>query len=203
MCWAADQVQLALTCATKALGKLDGFGWAAHEGLPRIDGVVVWLACSLVEARPSGDHRVLVGLINDSVVAERETCFITPAIWDRRDERSTPVSDQSTNAVPYVCRSEFATIEEALAGLASGRMVVVDDEERENEGDLLMVAEHVTPTAIKFMTRQARGWLCLTLMPERCDELGLRPMADDDGRPGPIHRHDGGARGGDNRDQCT
>lgn len=96
------------------------------------------------------------------------------------------MSDQSTNAVPYVCRSEFATIEEALAGLASGRMVVVDDEERENEGDLLMVAEHVTPTAIKFMTRQARGWLCLTLMPERCDELGLGPMADDDGRPDPF-----------------
>jgi 3,4-dihydroxy 2-butanone 4-phosphate synthase/GTP cyclohydrolase II len=72
----------------------------------------------------------------------------------------------------------FATVEEALEDIAAGRMVVViDDEDRENEGDLVMAAEHVTPDAINFMTRQAGGWICLALTPERCDELGLELMA--------------------------
>jgi 3,4-dihydroxy 2-butanone 4-phosphate synthase/GTP cyclohydrolase II len=73
---------------------------------------------------------------------------------------------------------EFATIEEALEDIAAGRMVVVvDDEDRENEGDLVMAAQFVTPDAVNFMTRQAGGWICLTLTPERCDELGLDLMA--------------------------
>lgn len=72
----------------------------------------------------------------------------------------------------------FATIDEALEDIAAGKMVVVvDDEDRENEGDLVMAAEHVTPEAINFMTRQAGGWICLALTPERCDELGLELMA--------------------------
>ena len=72
----------------------------------------------------------------------------------------------------------FATVEEALEDIAAGRMVVVvDDEDRENEGDLVMAAEHVTPDAINFMTRQAGGWICLAMTPERCDELGLELMA--------------------------
>src|SRR4051812_16973170 len=73
---------------------------------------------------------------------------------------------------------EFATIEDALEDIAGGRMVVVvDDEDRENEGDLVMAAQFVTPDAINFMTRQAGGWICLALTPERCDELGLELMA--------------------------
>src|SRR6476659_4117685 len=73
---------------------------------------------------------------------------------------------------------KFATIEEALEDIAAGRMVVViDDEDRENEGDLVMAAEHVTPDAINFMTRQAGGWICLAMTPDRCDELGLELMA--------------------------
>src|SRR3954449_6199369 len=73
---------------------------------------------------------------------------------------------------------KFATIEDALEDIASGRMVVVvDDEDRENEGDLVMAAQFVTPDAIHFMTRQAGGWICLALTPERCDELGLDLMA--------------------------
>jgi 3,4-dihydroxy 2-butanone 4-phosphate synthase / GTP cyclohydrolase II len=72
----------------------------------------------------------------------------------------------------------FSTIEEALEDISSGRMVVVvDDEDRENEGDLVMAAQFVTPDAINFMTRQAGGWICLALTPERCDELGLDLMA--------------------------
>jgi 3,4-dihydroxy 2-butanone 4-phosphate synthase/GTP cyclohydrolase II len=71
----------------------------------------------------------------------------------------------------------FATIEAALEDLSEGKMVVVvDDEDRENEGDLVMAAQFVTPDAVNFMTRQAGGWICLALTPERCDELGLEMM---------------------------
>jgi 3,4-dihydroxy 2-butanone 4-phosphate synthase/GTP cyclohydrolase II len=72
----------------------------------------------------------------------------------------------------------FSSIEAALEDIAEGKMiVVVDDEDRENEGDLVMAAQFVTPDAINFMTRQAGGWICLALTPERCDELGLEMMA--------------------------
>jgi 3,4-dihydroxy 2-butanone 4-phosphate synthase / GTP cyclohydrolase II len=71
----------------------------------------------------------------------------------------------------------FASIEEALEDIAAGKMVVVvDDEDRENEGDLVMAAQFVRPDDINFMTRQAGGWICLALTEERCDELGLELM---------------------------
>src|SRR5436190_22238170 len=79
---------------------------------------------------------------------------------------------------PTRAELKFATIEDALEDIASGKMVVVDDDEdRVNEGDLEMAAQIVTPDAINFMTRQAVGWICLALTPERCDELGLDLMA--------------------------
>jgi len=72
----------------------------------------------------------------------------------------------------------FATIEEAIDEMKSGRMVVVvDDEDRENEGDLTMAAQFVTPDAINFMATHGRGLICLTLTPQRADKLGLHPMA--------------------------
>jgi 3,4-dihydroxy 2-butanone 4-phosphate synthase/GTP cyclohydrolase II len=75
-------------------------------------------------------------------------------------------------------RQGFATIEEALEELRQGRMVVVcDDEDRENEGDLTIAAQFVTPEAINFMAKEGRGLICLALTPERCDELGLDLMA--------------------------
>ena len=71
----------------------------------------------------------------------------------------------------------FATIEEALEDIAEGKMVVVvDDEDRENEGDLVIAAEHATPDAVNFMATHARGYICLALTPERCDELDLPLM---------------------------
>jgi 3,4-dihydroxy 2-butanone 4-phosphate synthase / GTP cyclohydrolase II len=74
--------------------------------------------------------------------------------------------------------SAFATIEEAIEEIRQGRMVVVcDDEDRENEGDLTMAAQFATPEAINFMAKEARGLICLALTPERCDELGLDLMA--------------------------
>jgi 3,4-dihydroxy 2-butanone 4-phosphate synthase/GTP cyclohydrolase II len=74
-------------------------------------------------------------------------------------------------------RNEFATVPEAIEELAQGRMiVVVDDEDRENEGDLTLAAEFVTPDAINFMARYGRGLICLALTEERADHLRLRPM---------------------------
>ena len=75
---------------------------------------------------------------------------------------------------PAADHDAFSTIEEALEDLAAGKFVVVtDDEDRENEGDLVMAAEHVTPDAVNFMATHARGWICLALTPDRCEELGL------------------------------
>jgi 3,4-dihydroxy 2-butanone 4-phosphate synthase / GTP cyclohydrolase II len=72
----------------------------------------------------------------------------------------------------------FATIEEALDDVRAGRMVVVcDDEDRENEGDLTLAAQFATPEAINFMAMHGRGLICLALTPERCDQLGLNLMA--------------------------
>src|ERR1035437_6669198 len=71
----------------------------------------------------------------------------------------------------------FTDVPGAVAAIRAGRMVVVvDDEDRENEGDLTLAAEHVTPEAINFMARYGRGLICLTLTEERADHLRLFPM---------------------------
>src|SRR5437868_12060581 len=78
----------------------------------------------------------------------------------------------------------FATIDEAIEDIREGRMVVVvDDEDRENEGDLTIAAQFATPEAINFMATHARGLVCLCLTEERADELGLRPMTDHNEAP--------------------
>ncbi len=75
-------------------------------------------------------------------------------------------------------KHEFATIEAAIEDIRQGKMVVVcDDENRENEGDLTMAAQFVTPESVNFMAKEGRGLICLALAPERCDELGLDLMA--------------------------
>src|ERR1700726_2257854 len=83
---------------------------------------------------------------------------------------STSNSDTKT-------KTPFATIEQAIEDIRQGKMVVVcDDEDRENEGDLVMAAQFVTPEAINFMAKEACGFICLALTPERCEELGLELM---------------------------
>jgi len=78
----------------------------------------------------------------------------------------------------------FARIEAAIEDIRAGRMVVVcDDEDRENEGDLVMAAQFVTPEAINFMAKEARGLICLALTPDRCEELGLDLMASKNESP--------------------
>jgi len=74
---------------------------------------------------------------------------------------------------------KFNTIEEAIEDIRRGRMVIlIDDEDRENEGDLTIAAEKVTPEAINFMAKYGRGLICLSLTPERVEELRLPMMAD-------------------------
>ncbi len=76
--------------------------------------------------------------------------------------------------------SKFASVESAIAEIRAGRMiVVVDDEDRENEGDLTLAAEFCTPEAVNFMARFGRGLICLTLTEERADYLRLGPMTSE------------------------
>ncbi len=76
-------------------------------------------------------------------------------------------------------QTPFASIERAVADLRAGRfVVVVDDEDRENEGDLVLAAEKATPEAINFMVREGRGLVCLALTGARCDALELPPMVE-------------------------
>ncbi|MDT7942452.1 MAG: bifunctional 3,4-dihydroxy-2-butanone-4-phosphate synthase/GTP cyclohydrolase II [Bacteroidota bacterium] len=76
------------------------------------------------------------------------------------------------------------SIEEALAALRAGKMViVVDDPDRENEGDLVMAAEFVTAEAINFMAKEARGLICVPLLPERAQQLRLSPMVAENTAP--------------------
>ncbi|MEP7151213.1 MAG: 3,4-dihydroxy-2-butanone-4-phosphate synthase, partial [Nitrospira sp.] len=72
----------------------------------------------------------------------------------------------------------FNSIEDAIKDIKKGKFIIlVDDEDRENEGDLVMAAGKVTPQAINFMAKHARGLICLALTPERVEELQLSPQA--------------------------
>ena len=81
-------------------------------------------------------------------------------------------------------RTPFATIEEAIEDIRQGKfVVVVDAADRENEGDLTIAAQFATPDAVNFMTKEARGLICLCLTEERCDQLGLRQMTENNETP--------------------
>ncbi|MCW5654092.1 bifunctional 3,4-dihydroxy-2-butanone-4-phosphate synthase/GTP cyclohydrolase II [Hydrogenophaga sp.] len=76
----------------------------------------------------------------------------------------------------------ISPVEDIVADIRAGRMVIlVDEEDRENEGDLVLAADHVTPEAINFMARFGRGLICLTLTRERCERLRLPPMVPRNG----------------------
>src|SRR5574341_667896 len=75
-------------------------------------------------------------------------------------------------------KNAFASVEEALEEIRQGRMIVlVDDADRENEGDLTMAAEKITPEAINFMAKHGRGLICLALTEDRCADLSLPMMS--------------------------
>jgi 3,4-dihydroxy 2-butanone 4-phosphate synthase/GTP cyclohydrolase II len=86
--------------------------------------------------------------------------------------------------VPLNPSSSISPTEEIIDEIRAGRMVIlVDEEDRENEGDLALAAEHVTPEAINFMVTHARGLVCLTITEARSRQLGLAPMARDNKSP--------------------
>src|SRR5450759_3936898 len=77
-------------------------------------------------------------------------------------------------------KSPFASIEEAIKDIREGRMViVVDDEDRENEGDLTMAAEKITPDAVNFMAKFGRGLICVALTEQRLDQLQIPLMVSE------------------------
>src|SRR5438034_6523494 len=81
-------------------------------------------------------------------------------------------------------QSPFATVEEAVEDIREGKLVVVvDDPDRENEGDLICAAQFATPETINFMATHARGLICLALTDDRADQLGLRPMTEHNEAP--------------------
>jgi 3,4-dihydroxy 2-butanone 4-phosphate synthase/GTP cyclohydrolase II len=103
-------------------------------------------------------------------------------------EQPHPVSNAGRVEIPQMSpsnqSSSISPIEEIIAEVRAGRMVIlVDEEDRENEGDLLLAAEHVTPEAINFMVTHARGLVCLTITEARGRQLGLAPMARDNKSP--------------------
>jgi 3,4-dihydroxy 2-butanone 4-phosphate synthase/GTP cyclohydrolase II len=78
----------------------------------------------------------------------------------------------------------IAPIEDAIAAIAAGRMVIlVDDEDRENEGDIVVAADAITPEQVAFMAREARGLICVAMTSARCDALGLPPMTEHNTAP--------------------
>ncbi|VAX22628.1 3,4-dihydroxy-2-butanone 4-phosphate synthase / GTP cyclohydrolase II [hydrothermal vent metagenome] len=105
---------------------------------------------------------------------------------------------------------KFNDIEDAIEDLKNGRMVImVDDEDRENEGDLVIAAEKVTPEAVNFMAKEGRGLICLSLTPQKCDALDLPPMVTDNtssfgtGFTVSIEAREGVTTGISAADRCT
>lgn len=93
-----------------------------------------------------------------------------------------PEQRRENQAAAYNLLMAISPIPELVAELAAGRMIIlVDEEDRENEGDLVIAADHVTPEAINFMARYGRGLICLTLTPARCERLQLQSMTAKNG----------------------
>src|SRR4051812_27482791 len=89
--------------------------------------------------------------------------------------------------MPLTSKEREERVTRAIADIAAGKMVIlVDDEDRENEGDLTMAAEMITPEAINFMAKYGRGLICLTLTEEKADALELPLQASRKGRSSPF-----------------
>ena len=88
----------------------------------------------------------------------------------------------ASGKAPVASPVHISPVEDIVADMKAGRIVIlVDEEDRENEGDLVLASDHVTPEAINFMARFGRGLICLTLTRERCEFLKLPPMAAHNG----------------------
>src|SRR5690242_14799996 len=112
------------------------------------------------------------------VRAGRSIPRVCPTTDDRRLTTVARTTDDRSSAA-YISPMPFGTIEQAIADIKAGKLIIVaDDEDRENEGDLVCAAQLVTPELINFMITHARGWVCLPLTGERCDQLELPPMSE-------------------------
>src|SRR6058998_3872737 len=90
----------------------------------------------------------------------------------------------TTFRMPHKRPRPISPIEDAIADIGAGKMVILmDDENRENEGDLCMAAEKATPEAINFMAKHGRGLICLPMAAERVEQLGLSMMVGDNQAP--------------------
>lgn len=122
--------------------------------------------------------------VRDAVLAGRAPAA-PPAIGRKMAANLTRFNAMNTTSEPDspdALRGNIASVPEIIDELRAGRMVIlVDEEDRENEGDLLMAAEYVTPEAINFMVTHARGLVCLTLTEDRCRQLDLPLMASRNG----------------------
>src|SRR4051812_47193022 len=110
----------------------------------------------------------------------------TPAAIARNDKEAISAGLQGKSikiaVCPWKCLMSLSTTQEIVAELRAGRMVIlVDEEDRENEGDLVLAAEFVTPEVINFMAKYGRGLICLTLTEERCEQLNLAMMTSRNG----------------------
>ena len=104
------------------------------------------------------------------------------SLRDCTDEQWNPTADTLGKLATFIVANDdrpvLATIEEIIDEARNGRMfVLVDDEDRENEGDLVIPAQMATPQAINFMASHGRGLICLTMTKQRCDQLGLELMS--------------------------
>jgi 3,4-dihydroxy 2-butanone 4-phosphate synthase/GTP cyclohydrolase II len=126
-------------------------------------------------------HLVAEGGMTKSGLA-RAAGLHANTLRDCSDAEWNPTSDTLSKLERFLAvnddRPVLASIEEIIDEARNGRMfILVDDEDRENEGDLIIPAQMATPSAINFMATHGRGLICLALTPERCDLLGLQPMA--------------------------
>src|SRR5260370_11088448 len=141
-----------------------------------------------MHCRTCGPRRKRWGIRSRSCERLEELASIGAPMFSQRpgavdqlvsSEVSREVSDMSggDERCPVAQAVKFAEIQKLLRELRSGRMIVIaDDEDRENEGDLMIAAEMVTPEVINFMATHARGLICLAMTGERLDELELGPM---------------------------
>ncbi len=150
----------------------------APKGSIAVDGVS--LTVNEVEgARFRGEHHPAY-LVRDharGLCSRAARCISKSTCW-RATSPALPRCHEDTRCSPTICPAPADLVEEARAG----RMfVLVDDEDRENEGDLVIPAQFATPDAINFMARHARGLICLAMTRQRVEQLGLTLMSQSNG----------------------
>lgn len=124
---------------------------------------------------------VEAGIMSRAAIA-RAAGLHANSLRDCTDEQWNPTADTLSKLAAFITSNDdrpvLATIEEIIDEARNGRMfVLVDDEDRENEGDLVIPAQMATPQAVNFMASHGRGLICLTMTKKRCDQLGLQLMS--------------------------